>query len=109
LCEYGKRTHVLSIHDEKVHVLDTTSNREWHQYVTLKLGPHPGLSDGQKEIIAHDYGMSDGMATIRVRRALVFYLLWNLRLEEGDIERSPKKQQIILLNRDEIEAYNLMT
>ena len=94
---------VVSIQEEKPHVLDSALDSEWHQHVSLKIGPHPGLSDAQKEIIAHDYGMRDWVATIQVRLALVFYLIWNLRLEEGDVERLPKSQQIVLLNREEIE------
>lgn len=94
---------VISIHDEKTHALDCSLDHEWHQSVTLKIGPHPGLTDVQKEIIAYEYGMSNGIAMIHVRRALLFYLLWNLRLEKGDIDRPAKEQQIVLLNREEIE------
>jgi hypothetical protein len=60
-------------------------------------------SEAQKRIIERDYGMTDGVTRIEVRAALVFYLLWELRLEKGDVDRPAKSQQIVLLNRDEID------
>jgi len=94
---------IISIQEEKPDDCDISLDIEWNEHVSLKIGPHPGLSDGQKEIISHDYGMSNGVATLWVRRALAFYLIRNLRLEEGDVGRPAKEQQIVLLNRAEIE------
>ncbi len=94
---------VISVQEDKPASLDSAMDLEWHHHVFLKIGPHPGLSDAQKEIIAHDYGMKDRLAMIRVRLALHFYLVWNLRLEEGDVDRPAKSQQIVLLNREEIQ------
>lgn len=95
-------SRVFAIQEERPNVGNKYVDYEWDQYVTLKIGPHPGLSEAQKEIIASEYGMIDGVAALSVRLALAFYLIWNLRLEEGDIERPPKSQQIVLLNREEI-------
>jgi hypothetical protein len=94
---------IISIKGEKHHRVDVSLDEEWHQFVYIKIGPHPGLTRGQKEIIERDYGMNDGMVTIHVRAALVFYLIRQLRLEEGDMERPPKSQQIVLLNRSEVK------
>lgn len=93
---------IISIVHEKNHKVDVTLDKEWHQFVCIKIGPHPDLTEGQKKIIERDYGMNYGMATIHVRAALVFYLIRRLRLEEGDTERPPNEQQIILLNRSEV-------
>ena len=95
---------VISIQEEKPDTLDSSSDFKWHRHVSLKIGPHPNLTDAQKKIIAHDYEMKDWTATIPVRLAMVFYLIWNLRLEPGDIDRPAHSQQIVLLNRDEIES-----
>lgn len=94
---------ILSVGVQKPGTIDSSLDAVWHRYVTLKIGPHPGLTEAQKRIIERDYGMTNGVATIEVRAALVFYLIWGLRLEAGDLERPAKSQQIVLLNRDEIE------
>jgi len=94
---------IISIIDKKNHIIDASSDEKWHQFISVKIGPHSGLSEGQKKIIERDYGMKDGIAVIKVRAAFVFYLIRILRLEKGDIERPAKSQQIVLLNREEIE------
>ncbi|MYG01667.1 MAG: WYL domain-containing protein, partial [Acidobacteriia bacterium] len=50
---------------------DPDTDRDWHEHVALDIGPHPGLSASQKEVIALDYGMEDGRVTLRVRRAFL--------------------------------------
>ena len=75
---------------------------EWNEYVDLRIGPHSGLSESQKLVVSLDYGMQDGETTLRVRRALVFYTLRRLRLDDDSRDADPKVAQIELLNRDEI-------
>jgi hypothetical protein len=94
---------IISIIDTKNHDIEVSSDKKWHQFITVKIGPHPGLTDGQKKIIERDYGMKDGIARIKVRAAFVHYLICMLRLEKGDLERPPRSQQIVLLNREEVE------
>ncbi len=94
---------ILAVGADKPHQIDRSLDTSWNQFLTLKLGPHPGLSDAQKRIIEREYGMEDGVVMIEVRAALVFYLLWELRLEKGDEARPAKSQQIVLLNREEME------
>ena len=49
-----------------------------------------------------DYGMKDERLVLKTRRALAFYVLRQLGLdEEGG---GPRSQHIVLLNRDEILA-----
>ena len=43
-----------------VRSIDARQDTNWHTQVTLEIGPHPGLSDEQKKVIALDYGMHDG-------------------------------------------------
>jgi len=93
---------IISILDEKYHELDVSLDKGWYKFIPIKIGPHPDLTEGQKEIIERDYGMKDHIAIIQVRAALYFYLIRILRLEEGDMERPPNSQQIVLLNRLEV-------
>ncbi len=73
---------------------------DWHEHVTLEIGPHPELSDTQKKVIALDYGMRGDKASISVRKALLYYALKRLGLDTDPAARRPQDQQIVLLNQE---------
>ena len=83
--------------------IDPTADTEWNNFLNVKIGPHPDLTDSQRRIIESDYGMVNGSVTIKVRSALYFYFEKQFRLDKECEARPAKEQQIILLNRDEIE------
>jgi hypothetical protein len=78
--------------------VDGEQDSEWHEMITLEIGPHPALSASQQKVIALDYGMHGGSAKITVRKALLYYALRRLGLDTDPSARPPHKQQIILLN-----------
>jgi len=78
-------------------------DRDWNEVVELQIAPHPRLTPAQAKAIALDYGIDEGMATIRVRRALLFYALRRLGLDLVPDARPPHEQHIVLVNRREIE------
>ena len=78
------------------------NDHDWNTFVKLEIGPHPALSETQAKVIALDYGMKDGKAAIRVRRALLYYALRRLGLDTDPAARKPHDQQIVLMNRDEV-------
>jgi WYL domain len=78
-------------------------DRDWHTLVALEIAPHPRLTPAQAKAIALDYGIAGASATLRVRRALVFYALRRLGLDVAPDARAPHQQHIVLVNRDEIE------
>jgi len=84
-------------------VIDPSNDICWHNYIDVKIKPHPGLSEAQKKMVERDYGMENGIGTIKVRAALYFYLEKHLGLDEKCEARPPREQQIILINRDEIK------
>lgn len=47
----------------------------WHDSVTLSLVANPNLSNDQRQLVEHDFCMSDGQLTIEVRKALAHYVL----------------------------------
>ena len=49
-------------------------------------------------------GMTDGKLDFEVKAAFVFYLYKRLGLEEGHEKRDPIKQQIVLVNKEQIET-----
>jgi hypothetical protein len=69
----------------------------------LVIAPHPGLTPAQARAIALDYGIRGGSATIKVRRALLFYALRRLGLDVPPDTRPPHEQHIVLVNRAEVE------
>lgn len=79
-------------------------DRDWHEEVTLEVGPHPALSEAQAKVIALDYGMREGKAEIKVRQALLYYALKRLGLDTAPEARTPEDQQIVLINRDAIAS-----
>jgi hypothetical protein len=79
-------------------------DRDWASFVALVIAPHPGLTPAQAQAIALDYGIRGGTATLRVRRALLFYALKRLGLDVPAGTRPPHEQHIVLVNRDEIAA-----
>lgn len=76
------------------------TDADWHEIVTLEIGPHPELSYTQKKVIALDYGMRGDRAKIRVRKALLYYALKRLGLDTDPAARRPQDQQIVLLNQE---------
>lgn len=90
----------IEAYDEASNSVD--GDTAWNSEVTLQIGPHPDLSDAQKYVIGLDYGMDEGVAQIKVRRAMLYYALKRLGLDTDPAARRPKDQQIVLLNRDEV-------
>ncbi len=79
---------------------------DWVEMIELKLQPHPGLSDKQRRALAYDYRLKDGVIEIPVRRALVGYLLQLLKVDTTqDASMNPSAYQLIVANRDEVEAF----
>jgi predicted DNA-binding transcriptional regulator YafY len=74
----------------------------WNEIVTVGLKPHPGLSDDQKKVVAHDYGMQNGRLDMRVRAALLYYLLKRLHLDFKEEKRLAREQHVVLANRDDV-------
>lgn len=77
----------------------------WERWLTVEIGPHPDLSDSQKRAIERDYGMVEGRLSCSVRAALLPYWLLAMRIAKDDRLREALVQQIVLLNRDELQAF----
>ncbi len=79
---------------------------EWTETIKLELQPHPGLSEKQRKSLDYDYNMQDGVIELPVRRALVGYLLQQLKVDTTtDASLNPSAYQLVVANRDEIEAF----
>lgn len=93
---------VLDIGERKAHVVDADADHAWQRQTTVRIGPHPELTESQRRVVELDYGMAGGELVIPVRGSFLFYFLRQLRLLPESVERKPRDQQIVLLNRDEV-------
>lgn len=95
-------SRILNVRDTRESHVQAETDQDWHTTVTLEIGPHPALSETQAKVIALDYGMKNGKAELKVRRALLYYALRRLGLDTDPAARKPHDQQIVLLNREAI-------
>ncbi|SFP37271.1 Predicted DNA-binding transcriptional regulator YafY, contains an HTH and WYL domains [Bradyrhizobium sp. Ghvi] len=76
----------------------------WNNYFDVVIGPHPDLTEGQKRVVAKDYGLDHGNSILSVRYAMLFYVLKRLGLLGDAAKQSARTQHIVTINRKETEA-----
>ena len=111
-CEKNRdyRDFVLSRFRGDADLMDASDHTEaddqaWHTHVTLEITPDNRLTPDQQEVIAHDYGMTNGQLKLTVRAKLAPYLLQLLNLNVGKQLEDARAQQIVLANYDEISPW----
>ncbi|TDR36586.1 putative DNA-binding transcriptional regulator YafY [Tahibacter aquaticus] len=92
---------LLSVSESRPAEIDGALDRAWNQTQILELGPHPDLSVAQKKAIERDYGMENGMIEVPMRISLIYYFERQLCLDIPGLP--PERQQVILLNSEEVE------
>lgn len=83
---------------------DQGQDTDWSETIILRISAHPDLSAGQKRVVELDYGMTDGIAELAVRKSLLFYNLKRLGLDTSPATRAAQDQHIVLQNADEVFA-----
>jgi len=97
---------IQQIHDVSGNaVFKIDEDQLWNKLVTVRIAPHPELTLFQKRVIESDYGMEDGEYMQEIRAALVNYFIQLMRVGNNDLAQEPKKQQIYLVNKDELKPY----
>lgn len=84
---------------------DPSKDEDWHQNITVRIGPHPQLSIPQRKAIERDYDMENGEKAFEVKAALAFYLLQRLGLDRDSEAKPAEARQIVLLNSNELDRY----
>jgi hypothetical protein len=74
---------------------------EWHTMVDIVLGPNPALGEGARRSLVKEFSMTRGRLHLPTRVALAFYTRQHLNL---DLELQPEQQQLVLVNREEVDA-----
>jgi len=128
LVDNGLRWHVRAYNEESydfrdfvlsriidAQLLDTDAESsakyddDWIETVTLKLKPHPKLSQQKQESLLYDFNVNqdgDSRIELTLRRALVAYVLQRLSVDTTiDHSLNPHSFQLVLENRDDIEWF----
>ena len=89
--------------------VDSNLDYEWNNYIDLHLAPNPELESDTQEAVKAEYNIRDGHIVESMRLSLVFYFMneHNLDVEPGKL--NPRKQQLVLLNKEEVEAARKLT
>jgi predicted DNA-binding transcriptional regulator YafY len=91
------------IMDESGHGID--GDELWNTRVSIRVVPHPGLGDAQREVVEVDYGMEGGALEVSTRGKLVPYVLKLLHIDPNEELDDPMAQQIIVENRDALTPW----
>lgn len=59
-------------------------DREWEEWVILRVRANRGLEKARRQAVEHDYGMTNGILEIKVRKAMQGYLRERLGLPQAD-------------------------
>lgn len=81
---------------------DPTGDSSWNSELNVIVEPSPGLTEGHRRTVELDYGMTNGRAELRVREAMLLYLLRQLPLRKGD--SGTWKEPLVLVNLAELRS-----
>jgi hypothetical protein len=95
---------ILEVGEAKASAIDPKDDKGWKREITLRFAPHPDLTGGRRKAIELDYGMINGEAEITTRVCLSYYLERQFGLDAESPSAKGERQQVILVNRDELEA-----
>jgi hypothetical protein len=95
-------SQILEICGSRKSKTSAASDDNWHLEVALEVGANHEPSERPAKVIALDYWMLSSKATIKVRRALFFYALRRLCLENDPSAGKPQDHQNLLLSREVI-------
>lgn len=93
---------MLEVTKDREEKINPAEDLEWMQEITFRIGPNPKLSSGAQETIAFDYCMTNGELKLTTRASLYFYVENYLGFNLDKYNVPPQEQQIVLLNKDEI-------
>ncbi len=79
---------------------------DWNNFVNVRIGAHPDLTPPQRRVVEADWNMRSGVYERPVRVALVPYFLRTLNVGGDDVHRPAARQQVVLLNREELAAFD---
>ena len=85
--------------------ISAESDIGWNTQVAMVLVPHPKLSPDQRNTVMQDYEMKDGELILECRKAMLFYTLRHLNLEDLEESNNPATQHIVVKNGEEVARW----
>lgn len=79
-------------------------DEQWQEVFEVSICPHPALTASQQAVVARDYGMDDRCGSLRVRYAMLFYVLKRLGVLGDAAREDPRRQHIVVANWQETSA-----
>ncbi len=95
------RVHEIS--EQKESGIDPKLDEGWNREITFRIAPHPDMKEGARQAIELDFGMENGFIEVRTRICLAHYLERQLGLDLDPKILGPDRQQIVLINRAEVD------
>ncbi len=93
---------IAKVGDSRPSSVDPGLDFEWIHQMNLVILPNPDLSAERQAAVAWEHGMTDGRLVLPCRLSQSFYLMSEHNLDEPPGRLDPRKQQIVLQNRDEV-------
>jgi hypothetical protein len=84
--------------------IDPALDFEWAHEINLQIAPNPALPAESRAALAAEYGMENERLLMPCRLSLSFYLMSEHNLDVPEGRLPPQKQQLVLLNRAEVET-----
>lgn len=90
---------------EGVQEINPELDAGWNTQVAIVLVPHPKLSADQRHTVMRDYDMTSGKLILECRKAMLFYTLRHLNLENLEISKKPAAQHVVVKNHEEVARW----
>lgn len=74
---------IQQIRGTRESAIDAQRDRRWHSFTTVDVRARSDLTEGQRLAVEAEFGMHTGLLKLRVREALVHYLVRLLRIDGG--------------------------
>lgn len=85
--------------------MDPELDAGWNSWVEVRLKPHPHLSPLQRQAVTHDYGMKNEYCVLKCRKAMLFYTLRHLNLQDLTVSDNPATQHVVIENVDDVKRW----
>lgn len=85
--------------------IDPAHDEGWNTQVPVVLVPHPALSPAQRHMVELDYVMLDGQLILECRKAMLFYTLRHLNLQDLRVDSEAARQHVIVKNHEEVARW----
>nr|MBV6629533.1 WYL domain-containing protein [Oceanococcus sp. HetDA_MAG_MS8] len=96
---------MLLAHDGEPAVAEVPEDVDWSESADLRLMAHPGLTSGQEQVIRNELFRGTAGRIIRCRRALIPFVLQDLRVATHIDAHQPPDYQLVLMNADDLAPW----